>query len=111
MTIDPIIKPEVPYIEAPASWNTSYITPEGYVCRITLRGETGKDLLEKASIALAFLLKQGCVPEQKFPRHNKSAETRECPIHKVPMKSYKKDGKSWFSHKAGDGTWCCGKPK
>ena len=35
---------------------------QGYVCRITLRGENGKDLLEKASIALAFLLKQGCVP-------------------------------------------------
>ena len=39
--------------EAPASWNTRYITPDGFVCQITLRGENGKDLLEKANAALA----------------------------------------------------------
>lgn len=31
-----------------------------------------------------------------------------CPIHKVTMKQYEKDGRSWFSHKTDDG-WCKGK--
>ena len=105
MTIDPI------FTEAPASWNTSYVTPEGYVCRITLRGENGKDLLEKAGIALTFLMQHGYMPEQKFPRNNKGGETKQCPIHKCNMRRYEKDGKSWFSHKADDGSWCCGKTK
>ena len=111
MTIDPVTKPEVPYTEAPASWNTSYITPEGYVCRITLRGENGGDLLKKASIALAFLMQHGCKPEQKFPRNNRGGETKQCPIHKCNMRRYEKDGKSWFSHKADDGSYCYGTKK
>lgn len=104
MTIEPI------FTEAPASWNTSYITPEGYVCRITLRGENGKDLLEKASTALTFLMQHGYKPEQKFTRNSKG-ENRQCPIHKCEMRRYEKDGKSWFSHKTEEGAWCCGKTK
>ena len=104
MTVDPI------FTEAPASWNTSYVTPDGYVCRITLRGENGRDLLEKASSALAFLKQHGYMPEQKVSR-NRKGETRQCPIHKCDMRRFEKDGKSWFSHKAEDGSWCCGKAK
>jgi hypothetical protein len=114
MTTEPVLKPEVPYTEAPASWNTSYITPDGYVCRITLRGENGKDLLEKAGVALTFLTQRGCTPEQRFPRNNNGngkGETRQCPIHKCDMRRYEKDSKSWFSHKTEDGSWCCGKTK
>jgi hypothetical protein len=48
--------------EAPASWNTRYIDPNGFECQITLRGETGSELLEKAASAIAFLLKNGCTP-------------------------------------------------
>ncbi len=109
-TIDPVIKPEAPYTEAPASWNTSYITPEGYVCRITLRGENGKDLLDKAGVALSFLMQHGCTPEIRFQNH-KAADTKQCLIHKCDMRKHEKDGKTWFSHKADDGSWCCGKPK
>ena len=39
MTIEPVTKPEVPYTEAPASRNVSYVTPEGFISRITLRSE------------------------------------------------------------------------
>ena len=109
-TIDPVNKPEAQYTEAPASWNTSYITPEGYVCRITLRGENGKDLLDKAGVALSFLMQHGCTPEIRF-QHNKAADTKQCPIHKCDMRKQEKDGKTWFSHKAEDGSWCCGKAK
>ena len=38
--------------EAPASWPTKYVTPDGFVCQLTLLGESGKDLLEKANAAL-----------------------------------------------------------
>src|SRR4030042_5258812 len=48
--------------EAPASWNTRYIDPNGFECQITLRGETGSELLEKATNAINYLLKNGCFP-------------------------------------------------
>jgi hypothetical protein len=105
MTIEPVTKPEVPYTEAPASWNVSYITPEGFVCRITLRGENGKDLLDKAGVALAFLMQHGCTPEKRFT-HNDKGEVKQCPIHKCDMRKYEKDGKTWWAHKTDDGGWC-----
>ena len=49
--------------EAPASWNTKYVTPDGFVCQLTLRGETGKDLLEKANAALTWLKDNGFLEE------------------------------------------------
>ena len=101
MTIEPV----TPYTEAPASWNVSYITPEGFVCRITLRGENGKDLLDKASVALAFLMQHGCTPEKRFAGNDKG-ETKQCPIHKCDMRKYEKDGKTWWAHKTDDGAWC-----
>ena len=43
--------------EAPASWNTLYLDPNGFVCQLTLRADTGQELLPKASAALAKLLR------------------------------------------------------
>lgn len=103
-----IPKPEAAYTEAPASWNTSYITPEGFVCRITLRGETGKDLLEKAGTAIAFLMDQGFKPEKSFASNGKG-EAQQCSIHQCEMKRYEKDGRTWYSHKLQDGSWCRGR--
>lgn len=37
------------FSEAPASWNTRYLDPNGFECQITLRGESGSELLEKAA--------------------------------------------------------------
>ena len=96
------------YSEAPASWNTSFVSPEGFTCRLTLRGETGKDLLEKASTAISFLLEHGCKPEKS---NNQKSETKLCPIHQAEMKKFEKNGKSWFSHKLDDGSWCNGGKK
>jgi hypothetical protein len=53
---------ELTFSEAPASWNTRYIDPNGFECQITLRGENGSELLEKAANAIAYLLKYGCAP-------------------------------------------------
>ena len=53
---------EYVFMEAPASWNTRFITPEGFECQITLRGETGSELMEKAASAITYLLSQGYTP-------------------------------------------------
>ena len=134
MTTDTTSQPNVLTFEAPASWNTRYVTPEGFECQLTLRGESGLDLLEKVQGAIAFLLKSGCTPvafAYSKPRstpapsnngHNGNSEQSDngnghnqdersfCPIHQCEMKRWEKDGRVWYSHKAGD-QWCTGKVK
>jgi hypothetical protein len=109
------------FVEAPASWNTRYITQDGFTCQLTLRAESGKELLERANSALTYLREQGCIPffgYQKNGNHeSKSQEEKEssngnnpawCPIHEVEMKRWQKEGRAWYSHKTNDG-WCNGK--
>jgi hypothetical protein len=105
------LKPETTFLEAPASWNTRYSTPTGFVCQITLRSETGLDLLEKADAALSFLLEQGYSPCDNNNNHHGSIDTRWCPIHQCEMRRWEKEGRSWYSHKLEDGGWCRGKQK
>ena len=117
--------------EAPASWNTRYVTPTGFVCQITLRAESGKDLLERANAALGWLLENGYLPcentyKPKFD--GKKSENKQqaasntqtsdntatqaantCPIHHCEMRRFEKNGRIWFSHKTDDGGWCKGK--
>lgn len=117
--------------EAPASWNTRYIDPNGFECQITLRGETGSELLEKAASAIAYLLKIGCIP-YVYRTPQRPADTKPevkngndqgngsngnngtngnpawFPIHQCEMKRWDKDGRVWYSHKV-DGEWCRGK--
>ena len=115
--------------EAPASWNTKYVDPNGFECQITLRGETGSELLEKATIAISYLLKNGCKPFVYYRNGLHQAESKSndgkkdgsqsngnsednpawCPIHETEMKKWSKNGKVWFSHKTEEG-WCSGKP-
>ena len=122
--------------EAPASWNTRYISPEGFECQITLRGESGSELLEKANHALAYLLENGCTPYvyNRYGSRQAEAKTEQpkngkdqgngtngangsngtntnpswCPIHQCEMRRWERDGRVWYSHKA-DGEWCKGK--
>jgi hypothetical protein len=104
------LKPEILFTESPASWNTRYITPTGYSCQITIRGENGKDLLEKADLALAYLAEHQFLPDSSFHK-NGNGEGKMCPIHQVEMKHREKDGKSWFSHRLETGDWCYGKER
>ena len=122
---------ELSFDEAPASWNTRYVDQNGFECQITLRGETGSELLERAASAIAYLLKNGCTPYvyRNGSRPNGEAKNTSqqnngtngtngsngtsdnpawCPIHQCEMKRWDKDGRVWYSHKV-DGKWCSGK--
>jgi len=103
------LKIDSSFLEAPASWNTRYTTPSGFICQITLRGDTGRDLLEKASAALAYLLEQGYSPCENNNHPYTNGDIRLCPIHNAEMKRREKDGKTWYSHRLEDGSWCRGK--
>jgi len=118
-------KEESLFNEAPASWNTRYVDPNGFECQITLRCETGVEVLEKAAAATGYLLENGCTPyvysrSGYRPTENKAQEPGDngnskdnndpswCPIHECIMKRWNKNGRSWYSHKTEDG-WCRGK--
>jgi hypothetical protein len=110
--------------EAPASWNTRYITPEGFECQITLRGENGTELLEKAEKAIAYLLSNACTPYTYYRNGSRQVENKQeeikqedekydenptwCQIHHVQMKRWEKGGRVWYSHKTDNG-WCNGR--
>ena len=116
MLNDPTSKADTSFSEAGASWNTRYVTPQGFTCQITLRGDSGKELLDKANTAIAYLVEHGFKPLADTQRGSKpvassSGETRLCVIHQCEMKAYEKDGRKWFSHKTTDGRWCKGKPE
>jgi len=140
MSENPSVKSSTVLTEAPASWNTRYTTPEGFVCQITLRAESGMDLLVKAQAAIAHLLEVGCTPCDNLtfrPRSNGNgndgkpkndngsngngnhsetnaegtSSNKLCPIHNVEMKRWEKNGKVWFSHKLESGSCCTGKGK
>ena len=135
MITNNVPKPDSLFSEAPVSWNTRYVTPEGFECQLTLRGDTGQEILEKSHGAIVFLLKNGCTPSVKGNNHmsangnNNTAQndtnpnghntaneyTQDnlrdwCPIHECTMKRWEKDGRIWYSHKI-NGEWCSGKVK
>ena len=112
------------FTEAPASWNTRYVDPDGFECQITLRAVSGQELLEKVNGAIAHLLDNDCTPysyrggyKSKANKASKDGNNKGdghannaawCPIHECEMRLWEKDGRSWFSHKV-NGDWCKGK--
>jgi hypothetical protein len=116
---------DLSFDEAPASFNTRYITPDGFTCQLTLRAESGKELLERANSALTYLREQGMIPSYGYSRENGYHESQHqenvtenhsednpafCSIHNKDMQRWEKNGKVWFSHKTAEG-WCSGRAK
>jgi len=108
--------------EAAVSWNTRYISPQGFECQLTLRGGTLGEVMAIAVDAMNRMLKSGCKPVLDryhiIPptSNNGAAKPAEppadpafCTIHKVQMTKHEKNGGSWYSHKTADGQWCRGK--
>ena len=114
---------ELLFNEAPASWNTRYISPEGFECQLTLRAESGSELLEKVNGAITHLLNSDCQPYSYRGGYSKNNQAKKsngngkqqnsnpawCAIHECEMKQWERDGRSWYSHKSSDGGWCKGK--
>ena len=119
----PEVKEAPTHTEAPASWNCKYISAEGFDCMLTLRGESGGDLLPKTQAAIAWLQEHGAQPT-RLPSGtiangngqpaaaptlpDGSPDPAWCSIHGIAMTRREKDGQVWYSHKDGDG-WCRGK--
>jgi hypothetical protein len=100
------------YTEAPASWTVRY-SVNGYDCMLTLRGESGNELLPRAQAALRWLTESGAQPVAK-PTNGNDGKAQDhpalkvCKYHNAEMKRHEKDGQVWYSHKLADGTYCKG---
>lgn len=98
--------------EAPAIVFTNFKRPDGFEVSLTLRGESGIELLAKMDKAIDLLKEKGCTPVTRYsPSPSKMAqiETKDCPVHNVPMKNPKGKG---FYHSRGvypDMEYCSGK--
>ena len=96
--------------EAPASVNC-HIVLEGRQIQVTLRDTDETRLLAR----LATLLQQYPVaqPPTEPPTQSMGSPVPDdnpyCHLHKVPLKKFTKDGRTWYSHKMPNGSWCRGK--
>jgi hypothetical protein len=105
------------WTEAPASVNVKF-SFEGYDTMLTLRGESGGDVLPKLREAIGWLRGHGAQPTAgtngNGAGHGPTVDEgpHVCPIHNVPMKRREKHGDVWYSHKAigpnGAEFWCRG---
>ena len=88
-----------PLPEAPASVNV-HLTIHGRQVQLTLR-DTGEGRL---LVRLDAVLQHFPVPEK--PTETPAPSAGRCARHGVPMKENHKDGRSWWSHRTADGSWC-----
>jgi hypothetical protein len=105
----PAPAPALSLPEAPASVNC-HIVPEGRQVQVTLRDSDETRLLAR----LATLLQQYPVAQPPPPPTQATAqpvpdESPYCHMHKVALQKFTKDGRTWYSHKTADGSWCRGK--
>jgi hypothetical protein len=110
-TQETVATPAIPALpEAPASVNC-HIMLEGRQIQVTLRDADETRLLAR----LATLLQQYPVaqPPTEPPTQSTGSAVPDqnpfCHIHKVPLKKFSKHGRTWYSHKKPDGSWCRGK--
>jgi hypothetical protein len=100
----------VTHSEAPVSLNC-HLMLEGRQVQVTLRGTDESVVLHR----LITLLQQYPVaqPPTEPPTQGTGSTVPDhnpfCHIHKVPLKKFSKHGRTWYSHKKSDGSWCRGK--
>ncbi len=121
---------KIPLPEAPASVNFKAFTAKGYDMMFTLRDTDELVLLERLTKFFSvieenyhisptrkgmdkmYVAQQEAVSQATpLPPVAGSAGHAEnwCAIHGVEMTKWDKEGRSWFSHKVDDDTWCKGK--
>lgn len=100
------------FTEAPASVTVKFVL-DGFDTMLTLRAETGQDVLRKLQGAMNALAEMGATPTNGHSANGKTAsngdEPQMCPIHGVVMQRHEKGSQTWYSHKTPDGSWCRGK--
>ena len=104
-----------------AEFNVFFKNSAGYKCHLKLHGASGRDVLETAAGALAYLAANNFVPEhstaatptqptrENLPADGTASKTW-CTIHECEMSKHEKHGDVWYSHKiAGtENDWCRG---
>jgi hypothetical protein len=110
--LEDIAKKSNPHKEAPAVCWFKFVL-DGFETSLTLRGESGADLLKKIRQAMVVVKDMGGHGMKGAPASTGLSTAKICPKHKVPMKQMTKDGKSWYAHKTEDPDyekgWCNGK--
>lgn len=107
------------WTEAPASV-TVRVQLAGYDTMLTLRGDSGADVLPKLQAAIDWLHDNGAAPTSSATNGNGNghggagAAPEICPTHHVAMQRREKNGDVWYSHKAvnpetGAEYWCRGR--
>jgi hypothetical protein len=96
--------PTPPLPEAPASVNV-HITIAGRQCQLTLRDTGETRLLAR----LQAVLEQFPLGPSTVPADAQRPQDGWCTLHQVAMHQTTKHGKSWYSHKLSDGSWCKGR--
>ncbi len=92
------------FTEAPVSWNTRYISSQGFDCQLTLRGSDPAQVLKQAAELLAKMEAAGVKPAGNGHKCAAPVEAQGdaaqgeaapmCPTHNKPMKASKSGG--WF---------------
>jgi hypothetical protein len=84
----------------------------GIELMLTLRDSTDEALFQRIKRVLPRIeakMDAQRQAQEQAQRHGQPPSDDWCPMHQVPMRRYTKDGRSWYSHKAPDGSWCQGK--
>ena len=119
MTDQPISRTEYP-----ASVTVKFYS-KGFACDLTLRAETGGDVLTRLDQALTWLTQHGAAPHGEPEKQPEPAPAHQaaptlasglpdpawCSIHNCTMTRHEKDGQVWYSHKTDTGTYCRGGAK
>ena len=104
-----------------AEFNVFFKNDAGFKGHLKLHGVSGRDVLETAAGALAYLAANSFTPEQStavaatqvtredLPQDGTASKTW-CTIHECEMSKHEKHGDVWYSHKiAGtENDWCRG---
>lgn len=114
--------------QAGAEFNVFFKNDAGFKGHLKLHGVSGRDVLETAAGALAYLSANNFTPEhstavaaaqvtrEDLPQDGTASQTT-CPIHHVPMERRENENGVWYSHKTTDPAYedkkgyCNGKPR
>jgi hypothetical protein len=98
-----------PLPEAPASVNC-HVTIAGRQVQVTLRDTDETRLLTRLTALLAlYPVPDVATVTTQAPQRPPAPPEGWCHVHQLQMPKNTKEGRSWYSHRREDGSWCKGK--